>query len=426
MQGFEVNSDGRLEIPTSYAKVVIDYISGSGTAPGAPPPDMGPFRPTSFIPITPNTLSDLYAYYGSASGGGKVGKSFPIGFDDATIDALNAAKSQMGTLTIDEINNILRQMGYAVPSAQTGGITTKEGLVNIHPNEAIIPLERLQNMLRGEDNTINQDINVGISGDIKGLPTDWEYDKNTGTFKMPKTDANVIFKAGGLEVPSEWNYDPNTGDVLIPSETMDIIFETMIKNDTPWKIDLASGEVIIPSASLEVTIEVDDSQVTDLYNTLQGFPTSMTDPLYQAQKEFLMTTPWEEVKRMMDTRKGTPPLEEQYGSKFWSKIEMVADYLGKTASDINEMIKQNPYLFEKALSDLGLLRKGDVPYWISSTGHYSKVPFEGFEPSLHYPEKMREWQETNPVIYIYGLEINGVNHVDEILEEINRRANVVK
>ena len=36
----------------------------------------------------------------------------------------------------------------SVASAQEGGITTQEGLVNVHPQEAIVPIEKLGGMIK--------------------------------------------------------------------------------------------------------------------------------------------------------------------------------------------------------------------------------------------------------------------------------------
>ena len=47
------------------------------------------------------------------------------------------------TSAMSAINNVAKPA-----SAQEGGITTQEGLVNVHPQEAIVPIEKLGGMIK--------------------------------------------------------------------------------------------------------------------------------------------------------------------------------------------------------------------------------------------------------------------------------------
>ena len=72
-----------------------------------------------------------------------------------------------------------------IASLQDGGITTEEGLVNVHPQEAIVPIEQLSRMIADamlpvidEIQNVRQDMNgyfgfggSAVNGISKGVVT---------------------------------------------------------------------------------------------------------------------------------------------------------------------------------------------------------------------------------------------------------------
>ena len=53
----------------------------------------------------------------------------------------------VGMIAIPAALGLLMGTVGSIASAQEGGITTQEGLVNVHPQEAIVPIEKLGGMI---------------------------------------------------------------------------------------------------------------------------------------------------------------------------------------------------------------------------------------------------------------------------------------
>jgi len=73
-----------------------------------------------------------------------VASIFTGSFKSAKIPGLGIALALGGVAALASAVGSTKNMA----SAQEGGITTQEGLVNVHPQEAIVPIEKLGGMIK--------------------------------------------------------------------------------------------------------------------------------------------------------------------------------------------------------------------------------------------------------------------------------------
>ena len=116
---------------TSFRKVVSLYTASLGFAIG-------------------QTIALMMANYGLMTS--KVGAmTFGIGIPLAMAAAAGAIGWTMSNIS----------SGKSAANAQDGGITTQQGLVNVHPQEAIVPIEKLALMLKDAMKPVKEEIQKG-------------------------------------------------------------------------------------------------------------------------------------------------------------------------------------------------------------------------------------------------------------------------